>query len=123
MGGGGGKKDLARDSLFSALDSVCRAVPSGAMNVSGGILVRPPSVGGSETYLLAVQRSLSDALSSQFSQWSFFDDSMSLAYSLLRFGAGRGCHGQGGLSNGGSLSRVCSSFYGGLLGLVTTIFW
>ena len=83
MGGGGGKKDLARDLLFSALDSVCRAVPSGAMNVSGGILVRPPSEGGSETYLLAVQRSLSDALSSQLSQWSFFDDSMSLAYSFV----------------------------------------
>ena len=81
-GRGGGGKDLARVSLFLELDSICRIVPSGAVKVSGGILVRPPSEGGSETYLLAVHRSLSDALSSHSSQCSFFEDSMSLAYSF-----------------------------------------
>ena len=45
-GGGGGGKDLARVSLFLELDSVCRVVPSGAVKVSGGILVRPPSEEG-----------------------------------------------------------------------------
>ena len=82
MGGGGGKKDLASTVLFSVLDSVWWVEPSGATKERGGILVQPPSVGGSETYLLAVQWSLSEMFRSQSSQWFFLEDSMSFAHSL-----------------------------------------
>ena len=83
MRGGGGKKDFARVSLFSALEFVWRVDLSGLVMDRVGILVRPPSVGGSVTYLLAVQRSRSETLSSHSSQCSFFEDSISLAYSFV----------------------------------------
>ena len=81
-GGGGGKNDSARVKLFSAFEVVCRVDPSELGNTRAGILEWPLSVGGSVAYLLAVQRSRSAALSSQFSQCSFLVDSMSFAYSL-----------------------------------------
>ena len=83
MRGGGGGKEFARASLFSALEFVWWVRPSGAVNDRVGILAQPLSDGGSVTYLLAVQRSLLETLSSHSSQCSFFEDSISLAYSFV----------------------------------------